>query len=96
MLERKAMQTETYRRTVELLEADINDELVALEPAKGSCFGFNSVAKDVWRKLERPRTFDQLRNELLSEYDVSEDQCVAELRELLEDMSRANLIERVQ
>jgi hypothetical protein len=85
---------ETYRRAVELLEADINDELVALEPSKGACFGFNSVAKDVWRKLERPRTFEELRNELLSEYEVSEDQCTEELRGLLEDMSRANLIER--
>lgn len=88
------MANETYRRAVELLEADINDELVALEPSKGACFGFNSVAKDVWRKLERPRTFEELRNELLSEYEVSEDQCTEELRGLLEDMSRANLIER--
>jgi hypothetical protein len=93
-LEPKPVANETYRRAVELLEADINDELVALEPSKGACFGFNSVAKDVWRKLERPRTFEELRNELLSEYEVSEDQCTEELRGLLEDMSRANLIER--
>jgi hypothetical protein len=85
---------ETYRRAVELLEAEINDELVALEPIKGACFGFNSVAKDVWRKLEQPRTFDELKNELLSEYEVSEHQCTEELRGLLNEMSRANLIER--
>lgn len=92
--EPKSVGVEAYRRAVELLEADINDELVALEPAKGACFGFNSVAKDVWRKLDRPRTFDELRDELLSEYEVSEDQCTEELRGLLDDMSRANLIER--
>ena len=87
---------ESYRRSVELLEADINDELVALEPDQGRCFGFKSVAKDVWRKLERPRSFEELRQELLSEYDVAEDQCDRELRELLEDMAKAKLIERVR
>jgi len=84
---------EVYRRAVELLEADISDEMVALEPTKGSCFGFNPVAKDVWRKLERPRTFAQLRSELVAEYDVSDEQCTEELRALLDTMTRAKLIE---
>ena len=88
------MGTETYRRTVELLEADVSDELVALDPDKGSCFGFNAVAKDVWRKLERPRSFEELRNELLDEYVVAEDQCTNELRDLLKQMSDSKLIER--
>jgi hypothetical protein len=85
-----------YRRAVELLEADINDELVALEPAKGACFGFNSVANDVWRKLAQPRSFDELRSDLLSEYDVDEDQCTEELSALLDDMTRAKLIEATE
>jgi hypothetical protein len=88
--------SETYKRAVELLEADINDELVALEPNLGECFGFNPVAKDVWRKLAEPRSFDQLRAELTSEYDVTDEQCGLELRELLQEMERAKLIERTE
>ncbi|MES2136850.1 MAG: PqqD family protein [Pseudomonadota bacterium] len=88
------MTQEVYQRAVELLEAEISDELVALEPNQGACFGFNSVAKDVWRKLERPRSFEELRSELVAEYEVSDEQCTRELRELLEEMSRAKLIER--
>ena len=87
--------SQVYRRAVELLEADLHDELVALEPDRGTCFGFNAVAKDVWRKLEHPRSFEDLRAELLDEYDVSEDQCTRELRDLLDEMSRAKLIEQV-
>jgi DNA-directed RNA polymerase delta subunit len=83
----------TYRRAIELLEADLNDELVALEPNKGACFGFNPVAKDIWRKLERPRSFDDLRREILAEYDVSSEQCTRELRQLLDDMVVKGLIE---
>jgi hypothetical protein len=86
--------TEVYLRAVELLEADVNDELVALEPKQGTCFGFNSVAKDIWRKLERPRSFAELKSELLAEYDVDDEQCTRDLRQLLEEMSEAKLIER--
>lgn len=89
------MTDQRYQRAVQLLEADIDDELVALEPDKGTCFGFNQVAKDVWRKLERPRSFEELRAELLAEYEVTNDQCTRELQDLLLEMSRAKLIERV-
>lgn len=88
-------ENQIYRRIAQLLEADINDELVALEPSQGACFGFNSVATDVWRKLERPRSFAELKNALLAEYEVSEEQCAGELRELLEQMRQARLIEAV-
>lgn len=89
------MEDAVFRRSAELLEADINDELVALEPNQGACFGFNAVAKDVWRKLEQPRSFNELRAELIDDYDVSEEQCTEELRDLLEQLAQAKLIERV-
>jgi hypothetical protein len=85
---------EIYRRRAELLEADINDELVGLEPQQGNCFGFNAVATSVWRDLENPKSFDQLRDKLLDEYDVSADQCARELRELLDDLVAKGLIEK--
>jgi hypothetical protein len=89
-------ENEIYRRSAQLMEADINDELVALEPNQGLCFGFNSVATDIWRKLEEPRSFGDLRSELLAEYDVSEEQCTIDLRDLLEQMREARLIEPVR
>jgi hypothetical protein len=88
--------TEVYRRVVELLEADIDDELVALDPQQGNCFGFNSVAKEIWRKLDQPRSFDELRTGLLADYEVGEAECARDLRELIDQMAAAKLIERVQ
>jgi hypothetical protein len=87
---------EMYRRSAQLMEADINDELVALEPSQGLCFGFNSVATEIWRKLEQPRSFGELKSELLAEYDVSDEQCTSDLREVLEQMREARLIEPVR
>ena len=82
----------TYIRAVHLMEAELGDELVALDPTGGHCFGFNSVATSVWRRLTGPQTFEQLRNALLEEFDVAPDQCARELQELLDDLCARGLI----
>jgi hypothetical protein len=46
----------------------------------------------VWRALVTPRTFDELRDALLAEYDVSAEQCSIELRVLLDDLAEKGLI----
>ena len=74
------------------MEAELGDELVALDPGAGKCFGFNSVATSVWRLLEQPKTFDQLRQSLLDEYEVDPAECSQELQRLLGDMSSKGIV----
>jgi coenzyme PQQ synthesis protein D (PqqD) len=81
-----------YKRAVDLMEAELGDELVALDSRAGECFGFNSVATSVWRQLEQPRSFEQLREALLDEYEVEPEQCSRELKELLQDLSARGLV----
>lgn len=81
-----------YKRAIDLMEAELGDELVALDPEAGECFGFNSVATTVWRELKQPKTFNQLRDVLLSEYDVDEARCSRELSELLTDLTLKGLV----
>ena len=73
-----------YERTTRLLEAELGDELMTLDADAGQCFGFNSVAASVWRRLAEPIGFGQLRNALLDEYDVNPERCTEELRELMQ------------
>ena len=86
------MSSATYRRAADLMEAELGDELVALDPDGGLCFGFNSVAASVWRHLEQPKTFEQLRDALIDEYDVEPDQCARELSELLAELAEKGLV----
>jgi hypothetical protein len=81
-----------YERSTQLLEADLGDELVALDAQGGNCFGFNSVATTIWRQLESPKSFAELHGALLAEYDVDGEQCRAELRELLDDLVQKGLV----
>jgi len=74
------------------MEAHLGDELVALDPRAGECFGFNNVATSVWRELEQPKSFEQLRDALLEEYEVTPEQCASELRELLDNLTARGLL----
>jgi hypothetical protein len=84
-----------YERSTQLLEANLGEELVALDAEGGNCFGFNSVATSIWHQLASPKTFAQLRDSLVAEYEVSTEQCAEELEELLDGLIEKRLI-RVQ
>lgn len=83
-----------YERASGLMVAELNDEMVGLEPDAGLCFGFNAVAKRVWELLEEPRSLDQLLNVLLAEYDVSGSECAADVSSLLESLVGHGLVRR--
>ena len=89
------MSEAVYERATELLEADLGDELVALDLEGGTCFGFNSVATGVWRLLASPRSFGELKQALLAQYDVGAEQCDGELRQLLGDLVQKGLIREI-
>jgi hypothetical protein len=89
------MREALYERATELLEADLGDELMALDAQGGTCFGFNAVATGVWRQLVSPKSFDELRQALLAEYDVGSDQCTEELQELLDNLMENGLVRKL-
>lgn len=84
-----------YERATHLLEADLGDELIALDAEGGYCFGFNPVAKNVWRQLAIPKSFDDIKEALLAEYDVDSLQCQTELRNLLDNLVEKGLVRKV-
>jgi hypothetical protein len=82
-----------YKRAIRLMEAELGDDLVALDPAAGECFGFNSVAASVWRELDQPKNLEQLRDALLQEYQVEPERCSRELKELLHTLVDRGLVD---
>ena len=42
------------------------------------------MAASIWRRLAQPAGFDELKQTLLEEYDVTTDRCTEELRELMQ------------
>ena len=81
-----------YERAKPLMEAELGDELVALEPEGGYCFGFNSVAKRIWELLAEPRSSEELKSVLLEEFDVSPGECASGVDDVLIDLTKMDLI----
>ena len=86
------VMTKMYQRAVELMEAELGDEIVALDVNGGTCFGFNNVASSVWRDLAEPKSLEMLCADLLDEYDVERDQCESEVGELLAHLIAKKLV----
>ena len=81
-----------FERAKTLMEAELGDELVGLEPDGGDCFGFNSVAKRIWQLLAEPRSSEQLASALLEEFDVTPIECTEGLNEVLIDLTNLKLV----
>lgn len=85
-----------FSRATSLLQAEVDDELVALDVKLGKCFGFNPVATSVWKLLAQPRSFADVRGKLLEEYDVGTERCTEELAELLHELVELGLAKQVE
>jgi hypothetical protein len=85
-----------YARAKELIEAELGEEMVALDVEGGQCFGFNQVAADIWRLLDQPKNFETLHQSLMDAYEVDADECAADLRSCLAEMEGNDLIHSVK
>lgn len=76
-----------------LVEAEVDGEMVALHVDKGTCYGFNGTATRIWAMIEQPKRLSELRDALVSEYDVAPEVCEEQLRELLSELEADGLVE---
>ena len=90
------MAETVYSRAAALFEAEVDEEIVALDRDQGEVFGFNGVASDVWRLLEQPCTLGDLCRELEDRYEVTPDQCAKDVGALLHQLVEMKLVKRMQ
>lgn len=82
-----------FRKTAELLESDVGEEIVALDVNQGQCYGLNAVGSRVWRLLDTPMSIQDICSTLQDEYEVEPEVCHAEVSRLLADLQSEGLVE---
>jgi hypothetical protein len=60
---------------------------------KGLYFGLNEVGTLIWNQVQQPRTVHEIRDAILREYEVSDEQCDRDLFALLRQLSEKGLLE---
>lgn len=87
--------TKLYRRSPDALSAEVDEDVVALQAVRGFAYGMEGVTASVWQRLQQPASVDQLVAGLRDEYEVEEEQCRAEVSELLTQLVGEGLVEEV-
>jgi len=75
------------------ISCELADGSVVLSLSDGIYYGFNSVASRIWKLVEEPKTFREIQEILLTEYEVDVARCVSEIQVFLHEMVAKNLIE---
>ena len=85
--------TLAFRRRADVMFTSVDGEVLALDVARGQCYGMNEVASRVWELLEQPRTIEDLCDKLVPDYDIAAGQCASEIATLIEQFQADGLVE---
>lgn len=77
------------------LTAEVDGELVMLDPRTSNYFGLDGVGHRIWELLEEPTTVDAMVSKLVSEYEVEPDRCTSEVAALVDELVEVGLVERI-
>ena len=76
----------------EAVSTELHGKAVILNTATGSYSGLDQVGTTIWKHMERPVSVSDLQAAVMQEYEVSADQCMADLCAFLEDLFSNGLI----
>ncbi len=82
----------TVVRSDEPIAEPVDDELVMADIDRGKYYSLNPIATAIWQNLERPITVEELCERLCQQYEVSAEQCAADVMPFLEELEKRRLI----
>ena len=78
------------------IDAEIDNEIVALSIENGTCYGLNCTGSRIWNLLAKPIRVDDICATLLAEYRVDPKECETEVLDLLEELRTEGMIAAVE
>jgi hypothetical protein len=74
------------------IAATVDDELVMADIDVGKYYGLNDIATAIWQNLETQITVEDLCKRLCEDYEVTAEQCSADVLAFLKELEIRNLI----
>jgi len=83
---------EKYSRNEQVIDGELDDNQVMMHLEKGKYFGLNPVGKRIWQLIEQPKSFQEITDVLLTEFEVTEAQCTQEALAFLDKAVQYDII----
>lgn len=74
------------------LSTTIEGESVILHMDQGQYYGFNEVGTEIWELTREPTSVDEIVQSVTEAYEVTEERCVTDTKELLEELIQKDLV----
>ena len=84
-------ETRIYR-TGSVLTAEIGKQIVMMDIESGRYLGLDDIGSVIWQRLETPRTFGDLVDSLVEDYDAERAVIAQDVRELLKEMAAQSVV----
>ena len=75
------------------VSSDLGGEVAILDLKGGTYYGLDAVGSRIWSLIQEPRKVEEIRDILVSEYEVEQDRCERDLIALLQGLADEALIE---
>lgn len=80
------------KRKSGLMTANMNGSAVMMDIATGKYYNLGETGGHIWELLEQPTSLSGLLNALTAEYDVSPEQCKADVLAFLQQLADRGLL----
>jgi propanediol dehydratase large subunit len=78
------------------IEAEIDNEIVALSIENGTCYGLNRTGSRIWNLLAKPIRVGDVCATMVAQYRVDPKVCETDVLDLLEELRAEGLIAVVE
>lgn len=85
----------TIVRNTDLMAVPMDGDLVMMSISQGTYYGINPVGGRIWTLLEQPASVASLCNTIVSEFEVSKEQCQQDVLQFVEQMLKAGVVSQV-
>lgn len=92
-LDEKISESWVVKANEEQISSDLGGEAVILNLKTGVYHGLNEVGALIWTLIQEENTVKNIKQILLQEYEIEDQQCDRDLKALLEDLLAAGLID---
>jgi hypothetical protein len=91
-LDNKHLDNLILTRCADKISTGLEEETVILDIASGNYSGLDQVGTTIWNLIEEPRSFRDICQKIMAEFDVKEDVCRKDLVTFLNELAENKLI----